>query len=142
VDAELAELASTAASAVVQALVTDGWQRVKSAVGRLWRRAHPEQAATVEAELAEAHIELLIAGDNYDDPAGSVSEMLVGEWRERLRLLLATDPSLADELRALVAELAPGAAPGASSRRVHMRARARDRARIYQAGRDMRVGDV
>lgn len=101
-DPELTALTSTAATTVVQLLATAAWGQAKSAVGGLWRRAHPERAETVQAELEEGRIEVLAARQVGDE---QVEQALVGEWQGRLRRLVAADPQLADELRRVVAQL-------------------------------------
>ena len=58
-DPELSALAATAAATLVGLLTTDAWERVKGGLGALWRRAHPERAGTIEAEIAESRDELL-----------------------------------------------------------------------------------
>lgn len=139
-DVQLAELASTAASTVVKALATDAWEQMKSALGSLWRRVHADRAETVEAELVEARAELLAARDNGDD---QIESGLIGEWAGRLRRLLVANPDLVVELRAIVAALpsTPAAVDGQSGQ-VEMRALASGQGRVYQAGRDMHIGDA
>lgn len=103
-DAELATLAGTAGTTIVAALVTDTWEKTRTALGALWRRVHPKRAEAVEAELVEARAELLAAraaGDNQ------VEQELVAEWQSRLRRLLAADPAVAGELRRILGDLAP-----------------------------------
>ena len=118
---ELAELTSTAALKFVEQLTTDAWRGVVSAMGALWRRVHPDRAATVEADATETREAALADGDAVAD--------LAAEWQARLRRLVAADPSVADELRSMLA----------GSPSVTMRARATGRARIVQAGRDAHV---
>lgn len=137
-DAELSALTSTAATTVVQLLATAAWEQASSAVGRLWRRVYPERAETVQAELAEGRAEVLAArqaGDEQVEPA------LVGEWRNRLRRLVAADPQLADELRQVVAELVSvlaevGPQQGTT---ITMQATTFGSSRVHQAGRDLHV---
>jgi hypothetical protein len=140
VDPELVELTSTAAKTVVTLLVTESWTRVTSAVGALWRRVHPDRAETVEAELAETRAELLTARETGDEQA---EVALAQEWQGRIRRLIAADPDAIEELRALVAELGAGQGDTGASQagRVDMRARATGHGRVYQAGRDMRIGE-
>lgn len=136
---ELTALAATAATTVVQALTTTAWEQARNAVGGLWRRAHPDRAETVEADLVEARREALAAREAGDDQA---EQDLVGEWQSRLRRLLATDPQLAGELRELVEQLRP-ALPDGGTRlgQVEMHARASEQGRVYQAGRDQHISD-
>ncbi|MGW6915939.1 hypothetical protein ACWGB8_19305 [Kitasatospora sp. NPDC054939] len=135
-DAELVALASSAATTMVGLLATDGWEHAKQGVAALWRRARPEQAETVEAELVDTRTELLTARRAGDEQA---EQDLTAEWRARLRRLLAADPALEHELRALLAEL--GTPPDAAlSARVEMHGTASDHARLYMSGGDMHIG--
>lgn len=126
-DLELAELTSAVALKFVEQLTTEAWQSVVSAVGALWRRMHPDRAATVEADAADTRQAALA------DPAAMAD--LVSEWQGRLRRLVATDPGAAAGLRALLAEWTPPAGDD----QVTMRARASGRARIVQVGRDAHI---
>jgi hypothetical protein len=121
---ELVELTSAAALTFVQQLTTDAWREVVSAMGALWRRVHPDRAATVEADAAETREVALGDRDAVPD--------LALEWQGRLRRLVAADPGVAAELRVLLAEWAPDT-------RVTMHATASGRGRIVQAGRDAHV---
>jgi hypothetical protein len=120
-DPELAELTSAAALKVVEQLTTEAWRTMVSAVGALWRRVHPDRAAAVEADVVETRDAALA------DPSAQAD--LVAEWQARLRRLVAADPAVAAELRALVG----------TSTHVTMTATASSRARIVQAGRDVHV---
>jgi hypothetical protein len=136
--AELTELASTAATTVVNLLATAGWEQAKAAVTRLWRRAHPERVETVQAELAESRTEVLAARQNGDEQA---EVELVGEWSGRLRRLVTTDPALADELRQLVAQLSAVLADVDPARgaTITMQATTFGHSRVNQAGRDLHI---
>lgn len=119
---ELAELTSAAAHTFVEQLTTDGWRGVVSAMGALWRRVHPDRAATIEADAAETRAAALDDQDAVPD--------LALEWQARLRRLVVADPGVAAELRVLLSEWTP---------QVTMHARASGRARIVQSGRDTHV---
>jgi hypothetical protein len=138
VDPELTTLTSTAATTVVQLLATAAWEQAKSAVGELWRRVHPERAATVQAELEDSRAEVLAARQIGNE---QVEQALVEEWHGRLRRLLVVDPQLADELRRVVAELrsvlADADAPQGTA--ITMQATAFGSSRVNQAGRDLNV---
>ncbi|MGH3915085.1 MAG: hypothetical protein ACRDTC_17010 [Pseudonocardiaceae bacterium] len=133
----MTDLTSTAATTVVQLLATAAWEQAKSAVGGLWRRVYPERAETVEAELAENRVEILSARQAGDERA---AQILVEEWRGRLRRLMAADPQLVDELRRVVAQLLlllADALPQPTT--ITMQATAFDDSRVYQAGHDLRM---
>lgn len=138
-DAELAALASTAATTMVKALTSDGWESVKSGVAALWRRAHPEHTATLEAELVDTHTELLAAREVGD---GLVEQGLAEDWERKLRRLLASHPELKIELRLLVQEqwhplLSPTEQQQVTT--ITMRAAASGKGRTYQAGVNMNI---
>jgi hypothetical protein len=130
VDSEITELAGTAATTLVTLLTTDGWQRVKEQFASLWRRAQPERAEAIAAELEAARDDLLAAqGDGDSDTEAELG----AEWQGRIRRLLAAHPEAAGHLRGLLAELAPEALAAPS---VTQHATASGHARVYQAGRD------
>ncbi len=131
-------LALAAASALVGVLATEGWQDGRRAVVALWRRARPEQAPAVEADLAEARTELLAAREAGDEQA---EQALVVEWRQRLRRLAAADPEAARELRRIVdEELTPLLPPAGRQITVNQNATVSGFGRVNQAGRDIRIG--
>ncbi|WP_028805835.1 hypothetical protein [Streptomyces sp. 142MFCol3.1] len=135
-DAELGALASTVGTAVVTALTTDLWQGAQASVGALWRRAYPERADTVEAELAETRTLLLTT------PDGDVSEGSAEEWRLRFRRLLATRPDLAEELRRVLTEdLAPALPSHAQGTSTVFNATASGRGRIYQSAGNQTINE-
>jgi hypothetical protein len=138
VDPELTALTSTAATTVVQLLATAAWEQARSAVVGLWRRAHPERAETVQAELEDSRAELLAARQAGDE---QVEQALVGEWQGRLRRLMVADPQLADDLCRVVAELRSALA-GVDPQQVAtitMQATAFGSSRVSQAGRDLHI---
>ncbi|MEU7924693.1 hypothetical protein [Micromonospora sp. NPDC049107] len=137
-DEQLFELATTAGNAVVTLLATDAWQTAKSAMVSLWGVAHPQRVEVISGELDDARAALL-AGRRSDGP--TVEEELAGEWRGRLRRLLAADPGLADELKRLLDEQLVPAARNAGVATVNQRARAEGNARIYMSGRDLSVNE-
>jgi len=132
-----------AATAVVSAMATDGWQQVCSAVGRLWRQVHPERAATVEGELADVRTEILAARatgayENVEDFAT--------DWARRIQRLLAAGKSVGVDLEVelqhlLDHELIPLLSPAGQENitKITMKARASGQARIFQAGRDQHI---
>lgn len=131
-------LALAAASALVSVLATEGWQDGRRAVVALWRRARPEQAPAVEADLAESRTELLAAREAGDDKA---EEALVVEWRQRLSRLAAADPGAARELHRIVDEVLTPLLPPAGRRiTVNQNATVSGIGSVNQAGRDIRIG--
>lgn len=139
-DPELAALASTAATTVVNTLASTAWEQATQALGGLWRRVHPDRAETVEAELTEAREQLIAARDTGDDQA---EEDVLAAWRSRLRGLLATDPGVADDLRGVVGRLGSAAVEGRRLEvgRVDMRAEVSGHGRAYQALGDQHISE-
>lgn len=132
-DPETAALASTAGTTLVTLLTTEMWQRARDGVAALWRRAEPERAEAISAELDVTRDDLL------DAQAGGDVESrgeLDAEWRGRIRRLLTAHPEEAEELRTLLDEWAPHAAETPS---VTQHATASGNARVYQAGRDQKI---
>ncbi|CAM5584947.1 hypothetical protein BOQ63_002325 (plasmid) [Streptomyces viridifaciens] len=135
-DPELIGLASAAATALVGRLAADGWEQAKRAVVALWRRSgRANEAEVVAGELEECRSELLASGQSEEGQAAA-REMAI-EWRGRLRGLLAAEPALAEELRALLTELRPDQPE--SGARVEMHGTASDQANIYMSGGSMHI---
>ncbi|MEC3993847.1 hypothetical protein VSR01_09955 [Actinacidiphila sp. DG2A-62] len=126
-DAELAALASSGATTLVGAMVSEAWAQVRDRVAGYFARrggadpdAEPDaEAAAVAGELDAARDELTAARQQADAEAAADIE---AEWRARLRRVLRSDPEAADRLRALLAEVEPltaAAAPPAVHNEVH-----------------------
>ncbi|WP_344468453.1 hypothetical protein [Kitasatospora kazusensis] len=135
-DTELSTLAGVAAAAVVQQLTTSAWEQIRSTVGDLWRRRHPERAETVLAELDEARQEVAEARRQSD---GRSEQAVLDEWTNRLRRLLAADPGAAGQLRQLVEALTASASTAGQAPSVVMNARASGHGRINQAAGDIHI---
>lgn len=137
-DFDMTELAAELASNLITTLGTAAWKKAKVGIGALWRRVHPDRAETVEAEATEAHEQLVAARDAGD---GQVEQDLVAAWRSRVRALLAADPNLAEDVRALARELqpAPSAQRDTSIGSASMEANVFDHGRAYQALGDQNI---
>ncbi|GGX40390.1 hypothetical protein [Streptomyces chryseus] len=134
-EAEMIELARTAGSAVVTLMATDAWERTRDGVVSLWRRVNPARADGIEGELDSARDDLLVARVNGD----SLTEQeLTEEWAGRLRRLLREQPSVAVELREILAELDPDL-QNRGPQTVRMSADVSGSGRVYQAGRDQHI---
>ncbi|MFG2431637.1 hypothetical protein [Streptomyces sp. NPDC048590] len=133
-DAQLIELARTAGASVVTLMATDAWERTRDGLVSLFRRTDPSRAEGVQGELDAARDDLLSARDTGD-------ELTEGElrdaWTGRMRRLLVERPDIAEDLRALLSELDPGAKDAPQG--VHLRAEASGSGRVYQAGRDQHI---
>lgn len=137
-DTELSALASTAASTLARLLATDGWERARAGIGMLWHRVHPDRAEAVEADLTQAHSELVVAEQGaFDDVQRDIAE----EWRLRLTRLLVENPALVTSLAVLVRELQNALPEGTSATQTSWSASASGYGRVYQAGRDLRVNE-
>ena len=98
----VAELAVTAANALVQAVVTDGWEGVRRKVARLFGRG--EQDRAIERRLDATRQQLAAAS-----PAevARAQGTLAAQWQTRFEDLLADHPDVEADLAALVEELKP-----------------------------------
>jgi hypothetical protein len=96
----VAELAVMGANALVQAMVTDGWEGVRRKVARLFGRGKPDQK--IEERLDAARAELAAAS-----PAdvAKVRTDQAERWANRLAVLLDDYPDAEPELAALVKEI-------------------------------------
>ncbi|MER8073728.1 hypothetical protein ABTZ59_36485 [Streptomyces sp. NPDC094034] len=130
---ELAALAGTAGTTLVTLLATDTWQSMREGLLLLWRRARPDRAQAIAGELDSSRDELLIAQASGD--LETEAEIRT-EWQGRVRRLLTAHPELAEDLRVLLAEVAPGAH---AQPLPTQQATASGEARIYQAGRDLHI---
>jgi hypothetical protein len=96
----VAELAVTAANALVQAMVTDGWEGVRRKVARLFGRGTPDRKIEERLEAARAE---LVAASPAD--VAKVQAEVEDRWANRLAVLLDDYPSAEPELAALVKEI-------------------------------------
>ncbi|WP_063727994.1 hypothetical protein [Streptomyces sp. RTd22] len=127
-DPELTTLTQNASLTLVTLMATDAWGRTRDGVVALWRRAWPERADALAAELDSTREDL--AADL------AAEDELAAGWQRRIRRLLADRPNTAVELRSLLDELAPYAATAPA---IAHRATASGDSRICQAGRDLRI---
>lgn len=98
-------LVLAAGTAVIGAMATEAWQQARAAVVRLWRRARPDQASAIEAELEATRGEVVAARQAAD---AATEQALADTWQRKLHTLVAADPRLAPELRRLLDDdLAP-----------------------------------
>ncbi|MGA4842632.1 hypothetical protein [Streptomyces sp. G45] len=98
-DPEVTALAAAGATALVQAMVGDGWTHARDRVAAFLGRRRDGGEDGLAGELDEARAELTASRD------ATVEEGLRVEWRNRMRRALRDDPEAARELRALLAEL-------------------------------------
>ncbi|WP_063762252.1 hypothetical protein [Streptomyces sp. NRRL F-5123] len=104
-EAELAGLAASGATTVVGLMASDAWAQVRARLARFLARGGAEGAEeAASADLERSRGELVEARQARD--AGTEDDVLA-EWRLRLRRTLQADPAAAEELRRMLAELAP-----------------------------------
>lgn len=106
-EAEIADLATRGATALVGLMVTEAWAQVKPRFAALFGRNREEE---VSQELDE------IQGEITEDPEGRDAQ--VPQWQRRLRLLLQNDPEALAQLRQILDEFAPNA-PAQTSTVIH-----------------------
>jgi len=95
-------LAAMAAAALVQAMVTDGWEGVRHKVARLFGRGQPDVA--IERRLDATRDQLTAAGPGDVE---TVQASLAAQWETRFADLLADHPDAEAELAALVKDIKP-----------------------------------
>lgn len=130
---------TTAGTALVNAMATDAWQQIRTAVVGWWRRVRPAQAGQVETDLDADRAQFLAARERDDEDTQQAVE---GAWRLRLDRLVAGNPSLADELRLLLENRIQPLLHADEQTRIGsilMRAEARDNAQVNMAGRDQYI---
>ena len=95
-------LAAMAAAALVQAVVTDGWEGVRHKVARLFGRGQPD--AVIERRLDATRDQLTVASPGEVE---QVRAALVAQWETRFADLLADHPDAEAELAALIKDIKP-----------------------------------
>jgi hypothetical protein len=101
-DEALAGLASAGGTALVSAMVTDGWENIKTQFARLLGHGDGREAAAAAARLAESRALLTAAGGAQLQGTRAEQEIA---WRTRLADLLERQPDLEVGLRDLVANV-------------------------------------
>jgi hypothetical protein len=95
-------LAAMAAAALVQAMVTDGWEGVRHKVARLFGRGQPDVAVERRLDATREQLTAAAPGD-----LETVQAALAAQWETRFEDLLADHPDARPELAALVKEIKP-----------------------------------
>ncbi|MEV4678091.1 MULTISPECIES: hypothetical protein [Actinomadura] len=101
-EAELAALASSGATALVGLMVSDSWARVKDGFARMLGKSAPAEAPLEELEISR--VELVTACLEHDDAKVAAIE---SHWRSRLESLLRSDETAVDALRRLLSAPTP-----------------------------------
>jgi hypothetical protein len=94
--------AARAAAALVQAMVTDGWEGVRHKVARIFGRGQPDAAIERRLDAAKEQLTAAPPGD-----AETVRAALAAQWETRFSDLLADHPDVGPDLAALVKEIKP-----------------------------------
>ncbi|WP_404813917.1 hypothetical protein [Kitasatospora fiedleri] len=143
----MATITEAAGTALVGAMATDMWRKAVDGVTALWRRAYPDRAETVAAELEQTRRQVLAARQSNDERA--LQDLRIG-WQLRLAQFLdLEDHQLAEELaaqlhRLVEEELRYAAAPSERNytNKVEMKAVAFGRSQVNQvAGNQYNYGD-
>ena len=102
--------------ALIGAIATDAWPRVREAVTGLWRRGRARhEADDIGTELDQLREQVVLARRDGDT---STEGALEGAWQVRLQQLLRADPALADELRRVLEQVLTPALTTAEQTRV------------------------
>ena len=102
--------------ALVGAVATDMWPRVREAVTGLWRRARSRsETGDVGAELDDLRDQVLLARRDGD---GDTEQALEGAWQVRAQQLLRADATVAGELRRVLEDVLTPALPPAEQARI------------------------
>ncbi|GCD32929.1 hypothetical protein OEIGOIKO_00647 [Streptomyces chrestomyceticus JCM 4735] len=138
-------ITTAVATALVGAMATDAWRRVTDAVVALWRRAHPERADGVGAELAGLRDDVLaVRAQPTPDP--EAEQALITVWQGRLARLVDGNAELRAELQRLLAEDLTPLLPRAEQEHVtsiRQIAQADRRSKVVQAGDNVIIhGDL
>jgi hypothetical protein len=95
-------LAAMAAAALVQAVVTDGWEGVRHKITQLFGRGQPDVAIERRLDATRDQLTAATPGD-----LEQVRAALAAQWETRFADLLADHPDAEDELAALVKDIKP-----------------------------------
>ncbi len=95
-------LAAMAAAALVQAMVTDGWEGAQHKVARLFGRGQPDVAIERRLDVTRDQLTAATPGD-----LETVQAALAAQWETRFADLLADHPDAEAELAALVNDIRP-----------------------------------
>lgn len=106
-EAELAALAASGATALVELLVSETFGRIKRPLARFLRRRAGGDVAEDELQ-ADSQVARSAQADGDADAVADVQ----ARWQARLERIFRDDPDAAGELARLLEELAPGASPG------------------------------
>jgi hypothetical protein len=108
------QIVAAAGTALIGAIVTDTWQKVREAMTGLWRRVHPQQADGIGTELEEVRQQILQARRDGD---ADIVKALEQAWQVKLQQLLRADPAMEVELQLVLDQvLLPALTPAEQAR--------------------------
>ena len=116
-------LAQFAGQTLVAAAITDTWEAARRKLTRLFGRGDPKKTELAERRLAETREQLAVA-DGSQQAQIRIYQSRV--WQDRFADLLAEDPDIEEELRALVEEIQAHLPAAVASARDHSAAAGRD----------------
>jgi hypothetical protein len=115
----LTALASAGGTALVTAMVTDGWEGARARFARLFGRGDAARAEAAAGRLEQSRAALAgLSGPDLE--RARIEQEIV--WRTRLGDLLEHDPAAEQELRTVVAEVQVQAAGSAGPVEQHVAA--------------------
>lgn len=119
----LIALAVLAGNTVVAAASTDAWEAAKHKLARLLGRGNPRREQLAKDRLEETRQQLAgVSGQERETAQADLGQV----WQVRLADLLAEDPAVEAELRALVEEIRAQLPAGTVSAAGHAVAAGRD----------------
>ncbi|MCL6675172.1 hypothetical protein [Streptomyces panaciradicis] len=101
-EAELAALAASGATQIMQLMASDAWDTIKRRVTALFRGQEEERSGTIASELEATRVAVVAAQGGDEETLNEIAN----QWRTRLLLLLLNDPASAERLRDLLAHSA------------------------------------
>jgi len=131
-----AELATSGGTALVTAMVTDGWEGVKARFARLFGRGDAKEVERAAGRLDECQALLAVLAGTKLKKARKEQELA---WRVRLGDLLERQPETEYELRSLLIELQDRALGSAVSVEQHVTGS--DRAQQAVQGQGIQVNN-
>lgn len=99
----MVELVVMAANALVQAIVSDGWEGVRHKIARLFGRGQPDPRIEQRIDAARTQLAEAAPGE-----LGQLQEDLARDWAVRFKDLLADYPDAEAELAQLAEEIRAG----------------------------------
>jgi hypothetical protein len=95
-------LAAMAAAALVQAMVTDGWEGVRHKVAAIFGRGQPDPAVERRLDATRDQLAAALPGE-----LPGAQAVLEAQWQTRFADLLADHPDAEADLAALVEQIRP-----------------------------------